>query len=229
MERSTSQEERADAIADAWGWKKVGMVFSISAKSNRDYMFSALEVMSMSAIQEELGELAVTGVVSQEQLDDDDDDGSPPEVHFEAFQVSKQCVDLHRKGWFSIGNLPNEFKCRNPEDKKDKTPVIVGRTDVDQVDVDYFLVAVAIDSHSSGFSSTFPVENRLTGQSSADLKAQISGGKPLAQSLKDFHAVLYVTEQAGMSSAEAGSFAASVLLGEIQSGHDMIVKAMAGQ
>ena len=222
MERSTPQEERADAIATAWGWKKVGMVFSISAKSDRDYMFSATEVMSMSAIQEELGELAVTGVVSQEQPD-----GSPPEVHFEAFQVSKQCVELHGKGWFSVGDSANEFKCRNPDDKKDRTPVIVGRTDVDHVDVDYFLVAVAIDSHSSGFTSTFPVENRLTGQSSADLKAQISG-KPLAQGLKDFHAVLYVTDQAGMSSGEAGSFAASVLLGEIQSGHDMIVRSMAG-
>jgi len=227
MERSTPQEERADAIATAWGWKKVGMVFSISAKSDRDYMFSATEVMSMSAIQEELGELAVTGVVSQEQPDEEDDDGSPPEVHFEAFQVSKQCVELHGKGWFSVGDSANEFKCRNPDDKKDKTPVIVGRTDVDHVDVDYFLVAVAIDSHSSGFSSTFPVENRLTGQSSADLKAQISG-KPLAQGLKDFHAVLYVTDQAGMSSGEAGSFAASILLGEIQSGHDMIVRSMAG-
>ena len=230
MERNTPEEARADAIAAAWGWKKVGQVISISAKSERDYMFSALEVMSMAAIQQELGELAVTGVVSQECPDSDDEDGLPSEVHFEAFQVSKQCADMYSKGWFSVGDSPNEFCCVNPSDKNDKTPVIVGRTDVNQVDVDYFLVPVAIDSHSSGFSSSFPVENRLTGQSAADLKARIRSGKSLSESLKDFHAVMYITGQAGMSSGEAASFASSVLLGEVNegSGYGMIALSIAG-
>ena len=230
MDHTSPQAERADAIAAAWGWKEVGQLFSISAKSERDYMFSAAEVMSMSAIQEELGELAFTVVVSQDSPDSDDDDGSPPEVHFEAFQVSKQCVDLCSKGWFSVGETPNEFRCVNPDDTKDKTPVIVGRTDVNQVDVDYFLVPVAIDSHSSGFSSSFPVENRLTGQTPADLKAQVRGGKSLAEALKDFHAVLYVTGQAGMSTDEAASLATSVLLGEVKegSGYGLIALSVAG-
>ena len=229
MDRASPQAERADAIAGAWGWKKVGQIFSISAKSERDYMFSAPEVMSMSAIQQELGDLAVTVVVSQESPDSDGDNGSPPEGHFEAFQVSKQCVELCSKGWFSVGDKPNEFRCVNPDDKKDKTPVIVGRTDVNQVDVDYFLVPVAIDSHSSGFSSGFPVENRLTGQTPADLKANIRSGKPLAEALKDFHAVLYVTGQAGMSPDEAASLAASVLLGEVNdgSGYGLIALSVA--
>jgi hypothetical protein len=105
----------------------------------------------------------------------------------------------------------------------------VGRTDVNQVDVDYFLVPVAIDSHSSGFSSGFPVENRLTGQTPADLKANIRSGKPLAEALKDFHAVLYVTGQAGMSPDEAASLAASVLLGEVNdgSGYGLIALSVA--
>jgi nuclear protein localization family protein 4 len=97
LDRNTVQEQLADRIASVWGWKKVGWVFSQSS-NEREYMFSAEEVMQMADIQLEMGDTAVTAVVA---LLPGEEEGDAPEVHFEAFQVSKQCVQLRKEGWFS--------------------------------------------------------------------------------------------------------------------------------
>jgi nuclear protein localization protein 4 homolog len=70
------------------GWfggrlQKVGWIFTQSNKQ-RDFILSTEEVVQIAHIQEELGPTAVTAVVSLEV----DEDGSP-DVHFEAFQVSR--------------------------------------------------------------------------------------------------------------------------------------------
>jgi nuclear protein localization family protein 4 len=227
LDRNTGQEELADRIAAVWGWKKVGWVFSQSTKE-REYIFSAQEVMQMAAIQEEMGDTAVTAVVA---LLPPEEEGDVQEVHFEAFQVSKQCVKLHKEGWFELGEAPNEFKARNPNDPRDKTPIIVARKDVDTVDVDYFLVPVGIKDHESVVMSSFAVENRLLPQGPAELKAHLDkhSGLAFSKALKDFHLMLYVADKAGFGPDEVESIAAAVWADEpIPDGYIMIIKGMAG-
>lgn len=45
-----------------------------------------------------------------------DEEGQPPEVHFEAFQVSDQCVRLWKEGWFQQQDEPSGLSTlRNPK------------------------------------------------------------------------------------------------------------------
>lgn len=64
----------------------------------------------MSAMQDEVGPAAVVAVVSCAPAADAEAAGAsaaaaaPADVHFEAFQVSAQCVRLNRDGWLKPGN-----------------------------------------------------------------------------------------------------------------------------
>ena len=66
----------------------------------------------MSSIQDEVGPAAVTAVVSCAPAADDGGEleasaaaaAKAADVHFEAFQVSAQCVKLNREGWLKPGN-----------------------------------------------------------------------------------------------------------------------------
>lgn len=86
--------------------QKVGWIFTQSSKA-RDFILSTEEVVQISQIQEELGDTAVTAVVSLET----DEDGSP-DVHFEAFQVciavpSTCCpLLLFLRSSFCLSSLP---------------------------------------------------------------------------------------------------------------------------
>lgn len=60
----------------------MGWIFAQS-NNEREYILSAQEVSEMAAVQHEIGEHAVTGVVSMSA------DGN---VHFEAFQVRTRCL-----------------------------------------------------------------------------------------------------------------------------------------
>jgi hypothetical protein len=59
----------------------VGWIFAQSTRE-RDFIMSAEEVCQMAAVQAELGERAVTAVVSMSVTEE-----GTPEIHFEAFQV----------------------------------------------------------------------------------------------------------------------------------------------
>ncbi|GBF91193.1 hypothetical protein Rsub_04862 [Raphidocelis subcapitata] len=85
---------QVDFLAELFGLKKVGWVFSQSNKE-RDYIISGEELVAMAGVQGELGEQSVTVVVS---FDPNEQGGH---VHFEAFQCSQQAVDMAREGWLS--------------------------------------------------------------------------------------------------------------------------------
>lgn len=228
LERETPQEKLADRIATIWGWKKVGWVFSQSTKE-RDFMFSAEEVAQMAAIQDEMGECAVTAVVALLPADGPDE---VPEVHFEAFQVSKQCVQLQKEGWFKeTPDSTNIVKVINPKDPKDKTPVIVARKDVDEIDADYFLVPVGIKDHEGVAMNSFAIENRLLPQGPSELKAHLNkySAMPFSERLKDFHLMLYLADKAGFTPEDIDSISAAAISGDpIPEGYQMIINGVAG-
>lgn len=69
LERGTDEERRADFVASLLGLRKVGWIFTQSVQE-RDFIMSTEEVCQMAAMQDELGEQAVTAVVSMVPSED---------------------------------------------------------------------------------------------------------------------------------------------------------------
>ncbi|KAK9826206.1 hypothetical protein WJX81_008221 [Elliptochloris bilobata] len=198
LERGTEQETRADFIAERLGLQKVGWIFTQSTKA-RDFIISGEEAAQMAAVQADMGETAVTAVVS---LAPSEDGGS--EAHFEAFQVSDQAVRLWQEGWFQEQAEPSGvLPLRNPKEPGAKAPVIVAGKDVAEVDTDYLLLPVSIRDHEGPLGASFPIENRLLPQGKAELRQHLqrAAGKPYAARLADFHLLLYLAQQPGLEAA----------------------------
>jgi len=188
----------------------------------------------MASIQAELGEYAVTAIVA---LFPPEEEGDVPEVHFEAFQVSQQCVQLWEGGWFVEASGAKEeevtgiLTMRNPADPKDKTPVIVAGKDVGEVETDYFLVPVGIKDHSGPMGTLFPVENRLLPQGNSELKAHLqrNSAVPYVQRLSDFHLLLYLAKQPGFDEPEISAVVGAVARQEpIPEGYALMIDSLAG-
>jgi hypothetical protein len=89
------------------------------------------------------------------------------EIHLEVYQCSKQAVQLWTDGWFkelTDESVSGMAHLRNANDESIKLPVMISGKDTDEVDIDFFLVPVALKDHQGRWMSSFPVENRLTGQ-----------------------------------------------------------------
>lgn len=90
------------------------------------------------------------------------------EIHLEAFQCSKQAVQLWSDGWIvepaSEGDVSSVSSMRNPQDVSVALPVMIAGKDVAEVDNDFFLVPVAVRDHEAPLLTSFAIENRLTGQ-----------------------------------------------------------------
>ncbi|CAL5226154.1 g8977 [Coccomyxa viridis] len=189
--RGTDEEQKADFIAKQMGLSKIGWIFTQSTKE-RDFIMSSEEICQIAEMQAQLGEKAVTGVVSMAVSDD----GS--ETHFEAFQVSDQAVRLWQEGWFQSSAEPSGVSIlRDPKEPKKERPVIVAGKDQGEVDNDYLLLPVNILDHEGPLSSAFPIENRLLPQEKAELRhhLQKQAGKPYQMRLADFHLLLWLAKQ----------------------------------
>jgi hypothetical protein len=88
------------------------------------------------------------------------------EIHLEAFQCSKQAVQLWTDGWFREPGeeVSGVSKMKHPNDASVTLPVMISGKDVDEVDNDFFLVPLAVKDHQGPLLTSFPIENRLTGQ-----------------------------------------------------------------
>lgn len=86
-------------------------------------------------------------------------------------------------------------RMQNPNDLLDKTPVIVARTDVSEVDNDFFLCPVNILDHKGFLLCEFPVENRIIQQNKNDLKIYLEKNSRVKDTTKfsDFHLLLYIS------------------------------------
>lgn len=69
LERGTDDERRADFVASLLGLRKVGWIFTQSVQE-RECIMSTEEVCQIAAMQDELGEQAVTAVVSMVASED---------------------------------------------------------------------------------------------------------------------------------------------------------------
>lgn len=137
--RDMDEEKRADVIAEGLGLRKVGFIFTQTvSQASRDYTLSNAEIRQAAEFHAESEfECWATAIV---KLEVNEDGGA--DVHFEAFQLSDQCVKLFKDGWF-LENVPD----LDPKLTRMKKEVIVLQKDTFNVDNDFFLVPVKIFDH----------------------------------------------------------------------------------
>ncbi|KAH7277662.1 hypothetical protein KP509_38G000800 [Ceratopteris richardii] len=186
--RDAEEERQVEAIAIGLGMRRVGFIFTQTISQNkRDYTLSSKEILQAAQLHAESGfDAWVTAVVKLEV----NDEGSA-DVHFEAFQLSDQCIKLWKDGWFveSCEDLDPKLSRMN------KDVVILGK-DTRDVDNDFFLVLVKILDHQGFLSCTFPIENRMTSPSLRDLKLHLDRTKsfPFVKRISDFHLLLLLAK-----------------------------------
>lgn len=236
-ERGGPDEQLADFIAGKLGLSKVGWVLAQAAPPAgappREWIMSDGEVRAMAGVQAELGERAVTAVVSAEPSPSGPG-GPPGAVHFEAFQASAQCVQLARDGWLACPNADGApsgmTKLVDPRDPKKERPAMIAAKDVGEVDNDYFLVPVPIRDHAGPLSATFPIENRLLPQGGAELRAFLAAAKkrPPPVRYADFHFLLWLAKQPNLDPvSDVGEIAAAVADGRpVSEGYELILESL---
>ncbi|CAN6467828.1 unnamed protein product [Victoria cruziana] len=184
--RDPDEENRVDAVAIGMGMRRVGFIFTQTVGQTKgDYTLSNVEVRQSAELhgESELKEW-VTAVV---KLEVNEDGGA--DVHFEAFQMSDQCVKLFKDGWFV-----DDCADHDPKLSRMKKDVVIAGKDTRDVDNDFFLVVVKILDHQGPLSSTFPIENRVAPVTMRALKNHLDRVKHAAfvKRISDFHLLLFL-------------------------------------
>jgi len=182
--RDQDEEKQVEAIANGLGMRRVGFIFTQTiSQGKKDYTLTNAEIRQAVELhaESELKEW-VTALV---KLEVNEEDGA--DVHFEAFQLSDQCVKLFKEGWFVDDYTGLDLKITRLK----KDVVILGK-DTKDVDNDFFLVLVKILDHQGPLSTTFPIENRVSPVTLTALKNHLDRTKHLSfvKRISDFHLLL---------------------------------------
>jgi len=186
IEMQDEYADRAEQLAQLLGMQRVGWVFSHSGQ-DREHPLTNNDIVRMAEMQAKYGESFVTVVVSPNEK---------MQAKFEAFQVSKQCVELYKKGLLEV----------DPDNKKvlkTKVPVESERKLVQEVDILLFIVNVPIQNTQSIFQVGFPQRNRPhLVQSMEKLKEMLMrrASIPFVQRVTDFHLLLFLTDYLSLTS-----------------------------
>lgn len=111
---------------------------------------------------------------------------------------------------------------------KSPSPSPQGR-DTRKVENEFLVTVVPIMDHAGPLATAFPVENRLTGQTTDELRACLSAvkAKPYADRLADFHMLLFLSQRLGESDV-ALLCDAVVTHGEVAEGYRLLIDSLAG-
>jgi len=181
--------DRTETLAGLLGMKPVGWIFSHNG--DREVPLLASELLRAAELQSKYGKAFVTVVVSPNE------EGN---IEFEAYQASKQCVELFEQGLLSAHPT-------NPELITSKKDVEVERKMTTQIDCLLLTCNVAISSAEYGFQVGFPVRNRPATeyqQSMLKVKEVLLDRKrknqPFVQRVSDFHLLLFLTDYLSLDS-----------------------------
>jgi len=186
--RDQDEEKQVEAIAIGLGMRRVGFIFTQTiSQGKKDYTLTNAEIRQAVELhaESELKEF-VTALV---KLEVNEEGGA--DVHFEAFQLSDQCVKLFKEEWFVDDYTGLDLKITRLK----KDVVILGK-DTKDVDNDFFLVLVKILDHQGPLSSTFPIENRASPVTLRALKNHLDKTKNLSfvKRISDFHLLLLLAK-----------------------------------
>jgi nuclear protein localization family protein 4 len=219
--RDPDEEKQVEAIAIGLGMRRVGFIFTQTiTQGKKDYTLSNAEIRQAAELhaESELKEW-VTALV---KLEVNEEGGA--DVHFEAFQLSDQCVKLFKEGWFVDNCADLDLKITRMK----KDVVILGK-DTRDVDNDFFLVLVKILDHQGPLSSTFPIENRDPPVTLRALKNHLDRTKNFSyvKRISDFHLLLLLAKYLDVN-ADVPQLAACVQAQvSIPEGYQMIIDSLA--
>lgn len=219
--RDMDEEKRADVIAAGLGLRKVGFIFTQTvSQSKQDYTLSTAEIRQAAEFHAESEfEFWATAIVKLEV----NEEGGPA-VHFEAFQLSDQCVKLFKDGWF-VENVPD----LDPKLTRMKKEVILLQKDTFDVDNDFFLVPVKIFDHEGSLTTTFPVENREPPATLQALKGHLERhkSKPYVKRISDFHLLLLLSNFLDINTDVPQLTEAIRTEGPVPDGYQLIIESLA--
>ncbi|KAG6554767.1 hypothetical protein Mapa_003786 [Marchantia paleacea] len=219
--RDPEEEKNVEAIATGLGMRRVGFIFTQTVSQNkRDYTLSSVEIKQAAELHAESGfEGWATAIV---KLEVNEEGGA--DVHFEAFQLSDQCVKLYKEGWF-VDNVPN----LDPKlSRMNKDVVILGK-DTRDVDNDFFLVLVKILDHQGLLTTTFPIENRQSPRSLQQLKAHLDRSKSVSyvKRISDFHLLLLLSNHFDLNTDVPQLAEVVRLQSPVPDGYQLIIESLA--
>mmetsp|Transcript_31942 Transcript_31942/g.37233 ORF Transcript_31942/g.37233 Transcript_31942/m.37233 type:complete len:499 (+) Transcript_31942:146-1642(+) len=218
-------EETVDNLANMLGLQKVGWIFGHPPRE-KGFQMSAAEIIMAAELQlESAGGLEPTPFVTVKVTVGDDGN-----VSFEAFQVSKQCMEMVAEEALTIGENPGFCYVKDTftaiqEGKGSKT-----------VENNFFLTVVPIVQHSSEtFVSQFPKANRdhdSRHQTHDEMKNQLSksgtAGWKFEDLLADFNLLIYLCKFLDVQT-DVAKICQSIVNGvPLEEGYKLIIASMAG-
>ncbi len=216
-------EDKVETIAETLGLQKVGWILGHPPRE-KGFQMSAAEVIMAAELQLEAADgVEPTPFVTVKVTIGDDGN-----VSFEAFQVSRQCMEMVAEGALTVGDNPGFCTVEDTftaiqEGKESKT-----------VENNFFLTVVPIVQHSSEtFVSQFPKANRDDmAQSHEQMKKQLSksgtAGWSFIDLLSDFNLLIYLSKF--LDIADVIKVCESVANRDIplNDGYKIIIASMAG-
>ncbi|KAK4537500.1 hypothetical protein CDCA_CDCA12G3525 [Cyanidium caldarium] len=177
----------ADKLAEYLGLVRVGWIFSHHAE-RRDYVMSDRDVAMAAHLHlqtEQCGQRFATAapffVTIAVAIQ------SNGQRHFEAYQLSEQCLQMARAGLLIPMNDNGRMRTL------DEVRVEAANTTV--IETDFFLVVVPIVEYTSWLRTAFPVEHRDIEPQTAEAVARTiaSGRGKFTERLADFHLLLFLS------------------------------------
>jgi len=184
------REEIVEGIAGMLGLTKVGWIFSHPTRE-KGFHFSGAEIMFAAEQQLEAAQgVGDTPFVTMKLTIDE-----TSQISVEAYQVSKQCMEMVAEGVVS----PNAVNLGAVDVNETFTAIVEGR-ESKEIDNNFFLASTPIEQFESQFLvSFFPRVNRIDNmQTRDDIKTQLQKvgkqGWTFSDVLADFQLLLYLCE-----------------------------------
>lgn len=219
-------EEQVDVIANLLGLQKVGWIFGHPPRE-KGFQLSSSEIIMAAELQLECAQgVEETPFVTVKVTVGDDGNAS-----LEAFQVSKQCMEMVAEQAIESGENPGFCYVT------DTFTAIQEGKENNMVDNNFFLTVVPINQHSSEMLvNEFPNSNRdhdPRQQSHDEMKKQLSksgsAGWTFIDLLSDFNLLIYLSKYLDMQT-DIPKICRSVVDREIplDEGYKLIIASMAG-
>lgn len=220
------REEQVDKLASLMGLEKVGWIYGHPPRE-KGFVMSSAEVIMAAELQLEQAQ----GVQPSPFVTIKVTVGDDANVSFEAFQVSRQCMEMVAEEALQVG--PNPGFCY----VKDTFTAIQEGKPSKTVENNFFLTVVPIEQHNSDLLvQQFPKANRDHDDrtpSKDELKRQLSksgsAGWSFIDLLSDFHLLLYLTQFLDMET-DMPKICESIVNRDIplNDGYKLIIASMAG-
>ncbi|CAK4072898.1 unnamed protein product [Aphanomyces euteiches] len=213
--------DKADAVAAALGWTKVGWIFSHPPREEADFHFSSREVLLAAQLQCDAGGGSSPFVSVKVTVD------ANGQASFEAFQVSDQCMEM-----FSAGALltldENPKVCCVHE----TFTAMVEMKTAKEVDNNFFLCVVPVQTYESPLHCEFPALHREGSMRTRPMLKQIlqKYGRDYTAALADFQLLLFLSDFLDINT-DIPVICQSLLDKEIplDSGYQVLIDSVAGK